>query len=98
MALLIGFGNSVSLLFAIQATRLLTFASVGLSSHSTLQPFLDTLPYGEFSSVRFQGRNIRRGLPVAREFFAACGLRPSFVLLACPRLFLVLSRGERGSA
>jgi hypothetical protein len=33
MALSIGFGNSVSLLFAIQATRLLTFASVGLVSH-----------------------------------------------------------------
>jgi hypothetical protein len=31
MALSIGFGNSVSLLPAIQATRLLTFASVGLS-------------------------------------------------------------------
>jgi hypothetical protein len=38
MALSIGFGNSVSLLFAIQATRLLTFASVGLSptEHSSL--------------------------------------------------------------
>jgi hypothetical protein len=31
MALSIGFGNSVSLLPAIQATRLLTFALVGLS-------------------------------------------------------------------
>ena len=31
MALSIGFGNSISLLPAIQATRLLTFASVGLS-------------------------------------------------------------------
>src|SRR5260370_1505427 len=31
MALSIGFGNSVSLLPAIQATRLLTFASMGLS-------------------------------------------------------------------
>src|SRR5260370_4425494 len=30
MALSIGFGNSISLLPAIQATRLLTFASVGL--------------------------------------------------------------------
>src|ERR1700736_3803172 len=38
MALSIGFGKSVSLLFAIQATRLLTFASVGLSptEHSSL--------------------------------------------------------------
>ena len=31
MASSIGFGDSVSLLSAIQATRLLTFASVGLS-------------------------------------------------------------------
>ena len=38
MALSIGFRNSVSLLSAIQATRLLTFASVGLSptEHSSL--------------------------------------------------------------
>ena len=35
MALSIGFGNSVSLLPAIQATRLLTFASVGLSPLNT---------------------------------------------------------------
>jgi hypothetical protein len=56
---------------------------VGLSPTEHTSFFLDTLPYGEFSSVRFQGRNIRQGLPVAREFFAACGLRPSFVLLAC---------------
>src|SRR5258708_34910433 len=38
MALSIGFRDSVSLLSAIQATRLLTFASVGLSptGHSSL--------------------------------------------------------------
>jgi hypothetical protein len=41
------------------------------------------IPYGEFSSVRFQGRYVRRGLPVLREFVASAGLRPSFVPTAC---------------
>jgi hypothetical protein len=64
MALSIGFGNSVSLLFAIQATRLLTFASVGLSptEHSSLSwthfRRADLLRYG------FKAGPIRRRLPV----------------------------------
>jgi hypothetical protein len=33
--------------------------------------------------VRFQGRYLRRGLPVLREVFASAGLRPSFVPTAC---------------
>jgi hypothetical protein len=51
------------------------------------------IPYGGFSPVRFQGRFIKRGLPVDREFFASCGLRPPFVPLASQRCILALSRG-----
>ena len=54
MALSIGFGNSISLLPAIQATRLLTFASVGLPPTEHTCFFLVALPYGEFSPVRLQ--------------------------------------------
>jgi len=79
MALSIGIRNSISLLSAIQATRLLTFTLVGLSPTEHTSFFLDTLPDGEFSSVRLQGRYIRRCLPVGVEHFASCGLHPSFV-------------------
>jgi hypothetical protein len=81
MALSIGFGNSVSLLPAIQATRLLTFASVGLSPTEHTCFFLVALPYGGFSPVRLQGRSIRQGLPV-RHLLASDGLPLSFVLPA----------------
>src|SRR6266436_1569948 len=64
MALSIGFGNSISLLPAIQATRLLTFASVGLPPTEHTCFFLVALPYGGFSPVRLQGRFFRQRLPV----------------------------------
>jgi hypothetical protein len=67
MALSIGFGNSISLLPAIQATRLLTFASVGLPPTEHTCFFLVALPYGGFSPVRLQGRFIRRGLPLRHK-------------------------------
>src|ERR1700735_5591044 len=40
------------------------------------------MPYGGFSPVRFQGRYIRRCLPVDYKFVASRGLPPSFVHLA----------------
>jgi hypothetical protein len=57
MALSIGFGNSVSLLFAIQATRLLTFASVGLSP--TEHP---SLSWTRFRTAGFPGYGWKAGL------------------------------------
>src|SRR5467141_1688465 len=65
MALSIGFGNSISLLPAIQATRLLTFASVGLPPTEHTCFFLVALPYGGFSPVRLEGWHFRRCLPNA---------------------------------
>jgi hypothetical protein len=82
MALSIGIRHSISLLSAIQATRPLTITLVGLSPTEHTSFFLDTLPYGGFSPVRFQGRYIRRCLPVDYEFVASHGLPPSFVHLA----------------
>ncbi len=82
-----------SLLPAIQATRLLTFASRWVCSptkHTCF--FLVALPYGGFSPVRLQGRLVRQGLPVRRnprvEQFA-CVLRAP----RCPRRIPVLCRG-----
>ena len=94
MALSIGFGNSISLLPAIQATRLLTFASVGLPPTEHTCFFLVALPYGEFSPVRLQGRYVRRGLPNRlAHIVASLGLLPSFVLSAFIVVILGLSRG-----
>jgi len=94
MALSIGFGNSISLLPAIQATRLLTFASVGLPPTEHTCFFLVALPYGEFSPVQFQGRYVRRGLPNRHaHIVASLGLLPSFVLSAFIVVILGLSRG-----
>src|SRR5437667_10959751 len=96
MALSIGFGNSISLLPAIQATRLLTFASVGLppTEHTCFFFFLVALPYGEFSPVRLQDRYVRRGLPNRHAHISASlGLLPSFVLSAFIVVILGVSRG-----
>jgi hypothetical protein len=60
----------------------------------TVSTALPKIPYGEFSSVRFQGRYVRRGLPVDCEVFASCGLRPSFVLIACRVFSLHCVRGR----
>ena len=79
MALSIGFRNSVSLLSAIQATRLLTFASVGLSptEHSSLS-------WTHFRKAGFPRYGFKAGIsggafPVARVF-PAVGLPSPFVL------------------
>src|ERR1035438_1808415 len=48
----------------------------------TFPPLPPKIPYGGFSPVRFQGRYIRRCLPVDYEFVASHGLPPSFVHLA----------------
>ena len=81
MALSIGFGNSVSLLFAIQATRLLTFASVGLSptEHSSLS-WTRSRTAG-FPQYGFKA-GISDGPSRDCEFVASGGLHPSFVYLA----------------
>src|SRR5438876_4856570 len=67
MALSIGFGNSISLLPAIQATRLLTFASVGLPPTEHTCFFLVALPYGRISQVRNLGLS-SMGLPSLARF------------------------------
>jgi len=54
MALSIGIRNSISLLSAIQATGLLTVTLVGLSPTEHTNLFLDTLPDGRISQVRFE--------------------------------------------
>src|ERR1700686_1961782 len=53
MALSRGFRDSVFLFSAIRATRLLPCLG-GSVPHWTLQPFLDTLPDGRISQVRFE--------------------------------------------
>src|SRR5436309_15886700 len=94
MALSIGFGNSISLLPAIQATRLLTFASVGLPPTEHTCFFLVALPYGVFSPLRLQGRHVRRGLPNRPAHTAASlGFLPSFALSAFIVVIVGLSRG-----
>jgi hypothetical protein len=92
MALSIGIRNSISLLPAIQATRFLTFTLVGLSSTEHTSFFLDTLPYGGFSSLRLQGRYLRQGLPDGAQTprRSVC-LRPSCSPLAA---FLLRSVSE----
>jgi hypothetical protein len=94
MALSIGFRNSVSLLFAIQATRLLTFASVGLSptEHSSLS-------WTHFRKAGFPRYGFKAGIsggafPAARVF-PAVGLPSPFVLLAYRVLLPALCRGTR---
>ena len=81
MALSIGFGNSVSLLPAIQATRLLTFALVGLSptEHTCFS-------WSRFRTVGFPQYGFKAGLS-DRAFpfdatLASVGLPLSFVLPA----------------
>jgi hypothetical protein len=106
MALSIGFGNSVSLLPAIQATRSLTFTSVSLSltehtsfswicdsDHCLSRSFLDTLPYSGFSPVRLEGRYIRRGLPVRLRVLRVVRFASALRALRCLQPILVLSRG-----
>ena len=68
-----------------------------LLEHQLASLQLPKIPYGGFSPVRLQGRFVRRRLPVDSEFFASCGLHPSFVHLASLRLILVRSRGTRGA-
>ena len=95
MALSIGFGNSVSLLFAIQATRLLTFASVGLSptEHSSLS-------WTRFRKAGFPRYGFKAGMSdgpscrprVLRVVQFASALRAPRCL---KRRILVLSRGAR---
>src|SRR5450755_4530767 len=79
MALSIGFGNSVSLLFAIQATRLLTFASVGLSptEHSSLS-------WTRSRTAGFPRYGFKAGL--SDKASQHSGLPSSFVLSAAPVL------------
>jgi len=93
MALSIGFRNSVSLLFAIQATRLLTFASVGLSptEHSSLS-------WTHFRKAGFPRYGFKAGMsggacPSTRGRivrFASALRAPAFL-----SRILVLSRGAR---
>src|SRR2546429_6030277 len=95
MALSIGFGNSISLLPAIQATRLLTFASAGLPPTEHTCFFLVALPYGEFSPVQFQSRYVRRGLPHRHAHIgASLGLLSSLLLSA----FILVILGLRPRA
>ena len=78
MALSIGFRNSVSLLSAIQATRLLTFASVGLSptEHSSLS-------WTRFRTAGFPQYGFKAGISggafpsTARSARRAVCIRPS---------------------
>jgi hypothetical protein len=86
MALSIGFRNSVSLLSAIQATRLLTFASVGLSptEHSSLSwTHFRTAGFPQYGwKVGFQVAPslMLRGLSQHQAYPAQyVGLRPPFV-------------------
>src|ERR1700720_1104469 len=81
MALSIGFGNSVSLLFAIQATRLLTFASVGLfpTEHSSLS-------WTKFRTAGFPRYGFKAGIS-DKAFPENPGLPSSFV----PTAFTVYS-------
>ena len=65
--------------------------SLAVSAVSIIPP---KIPDGEFSSVRLQGRYVRRCLPVDCEFFASCSLHPPFVHLAFRHPILVLSRGD----
>jgi hypothetical protein len=69
MALSIGIRNSISLLSAIQATGLLTITLVGLSPTEHTSLFLDTLPDGRISQVRFEVLASRPGaFPFAARF------------------------------
>jgi hypothetical protein len=96
MALSIGFRNSVSLLSAIQATRLLTFASVGLSptEHSSLS-------WTHFRTVSFPQSGWKAGIsdgPSRRlRCFASSGLPPSFVHPAACNAVSSLDVEERGA-
>ncbi len=87
MALSIGFGNSVSLLFAIQATRLLTFASVGLSptEHSSLS-------WTRFRTAGFPQYGFKAG--ISDKAFPKTGF--AFVLRAhcCHRVLPALCQGR----
>jgi hypothetical protein len=94
MALSIGIRNSISLLSAIQATRPLTFTLVGLSPTEHTSFFLDTLPYGGFSPVRFQGRYFRRAfLSTTSASCRAVCIRPSCTPLPVPPNPRTESRG-----
>src|SRR5258708_20390305 len=66
MALSIGFGNSISLLPAIQATRLLTFTSVGLS------PTVHTCLSWSSVGSRADAMLLRSDLSVAPRFLWEC--------------------------
>ncbi len=77
MALSIGIRNSISLLSAIQATGLLTITLVGLSPTEHTSLFLDTLPDGRISQVRFQALVISSmSLPIRHEAQALVRIHP----------------------
>jgi hypothetical protein len=59
-----------------------TMARIGLRNDAAVSIVPPKIPDGEFSSIRLQGRYVRRCLPVDCEFFASRGLLPSFVHLA----------------
>jgi hypothetical protein len=84
MALSIGFGNSVALLPAIQATRLLTFASVGLSPTEHTCFSWSHMPYGRISQVRFEVLVMRRpwAFPAWRGLSADAQYAPTSMV--CP--------------
>ena len=92
MALSIGFGNSVALLPAIQATRLLTFASVGLSptEHTCLS-------WSHFRTAGFPRYGFKAGISDKAFPFGVSrtpvGLPLSFVLPASLVGIPVLCRG-----
>jgi hypothetical protein len=77
MALSIGFGNSISLLPAIQATRLLTFASVGLSptEHACLS--WSHFRTAGFPRYGFKAGRSGRAFPATQPSRRSVCLRPS---------------------